>query len=118
MKILYYPNINVEHFIFKKNKPINKHLELIPLKYKENNLKTDIIIQTPHLYIPFEINRYENKMYLSLSFRNHQYDPEVKSFLSKIKEINKYIKEYIIYKFGKKISFNSNLKYENNQKLA
>jgi len=107
-------DIEIPSIIFKKKKKINRELSLIPIKYKHNNNKLDVIIQTPRLYIPFGINPYRDKNYISLSFRNYEYDREIKTFLKTIKKLSNHIEEYIKYKWGHRYHFDNNIKENGN----
>ena len=110
MNVFHGYDVDIPSIIFKKKKKINRELSLIPIKYKHNNNKLDLIIQTPKLYIPFGINSYKDKNYLSLSFRNYEYDREIKTFLKTIKKLSKHIEEYIKYKWGARFHFDNNIK--------
>ena len=58
-------NIKKESISFKKKIKYSDNFIFIPIKYENN----DLLIQTPDLFIPFEINKYsENctKQYLDL----------------------------------------------------
>ena len=114
MNVFHGYDIDIPSIIFKKKKKINRELSLIPIKYKHNNNKLDFIIQTPRLYIPFGINTYRDKNYISLSFRNYEYDREIKTFLKTIKQLSNHIEEYIKYKWGHRYHFDNNIKENDN----
>ena len=67
----------------------------IPIKY----LKDEIIIQTPKLFIPFNISSslYNEKKYIDLSFQNIKYDKNVELLLDNLKIIYEKIKNSFNY---------------------
>ena len=97
MTVFYGPDIDINNIIFKKYRRVGINLELIPLKYKLNNIKNNLILQTPKLYIPFGVNKFKGKNYISLSFRNYEYETEIKFFLKKLNKITTHIEEFIKY---------------------
>jgi hypothetical protein len=78
----------------------------IPLKYDNN----DIVIQTPKLFIPFNISKFRDKKYLDLSFQNIKNDKNIKLFYENIllihEKINKVLKKYEITKIFKEYNKN------------
>ena len=69
--ILKYNDLEIQsnHLTFEKRFKYSNNLSFIPIKY--NN--TDLLIQTPVLFVPFNISAYSkecNKKYLTLSFQS------------------------------------------------
>jgi len=100
---LEYDKINIH----KKQDHFNGYT-YIPIKYDNE----DIIIQTPKLFIPFNISSFNNKRYLDLSFQNIKNDKlitQLKNNLDLIyKKINIVLKKYSIKCFIKN-NYNNNL---------
>ena len=100
---LEYEKINIH----KKQDHLNGYT-YIPIKYDNE----DIIIQTPKLFIPFNISVFNNKRYLDLSFQNMKNDKligQLKNNLDLIhKKINDILKKYTI-KYFIKNNYNNNL---------
>ena len=73
----------------------------IPIKYDNN----DILIQTPKLFIPFNISSYNNKRYLDLSFQNIKNDTNIELMVNNLKliykKVNDSIKKYYSKEFLK-----------------
>jgi len=61
----------------------------IPIKYDNK----DFVIQTPKLFIPFNINEFNDKRYLDLSFQNIKNDKNVKLLYENLELIYKKVKE-------------------------
>ena len=78
----------------------------VPIKYDNK----DIVIQTPKLFIPFNISCFNYKKYIDLSFQNIKNDKNVKLLYDNLelflKKIKKNKKKYIIINFLKE--FNNN----------
>ena len=78
----------------------------VPIKYDDK----DIVIQTPKLFIPFNISCFNCKRYLDLSFQNIKNDKNVKLLYDNLelllKKIRDCSKKYIIINFLKE--FNNN----------
>jgi len=74
-------SIDLKKITFKKNISFSKDLFKKSIKYNQNNL----FIQTPVLYIPFDINNY-NK--LDISFLNLDKDMEIKLFYDLVNSIS------------------------------
>lgn len=92
MDVLIPEDVDASNLHLKKTQTINHNLKIIPIKYKKHY---NLIIQTPIMGIPFNINIYKGKYYLSLSFQNYDIDDEMKYFFDKINTINKKIKSYL-----------------------
>lgn len=73
--------VDLKKITFKKNISFSKDLFKKSIKYNQNNL----FIQTPVLYIPFDINTY-NK--LDVSFLNLDKDMEIKLFYDLVNSIS------------------------------
>jgi hypothetical protein len=61
----------------------------IPIKYDNK----DFVIQTPKLFIPFNIKEFNDKRYLDLSFQNIKNDKNVKLLYENLELIYKKVKE-------------------------
>jgi len=98
----YNETINIKLLTIKKQINISNEFTNYPIKYDNNNL----IIQTPIMYIPFGINKYNNKSYIDISFINSD-----KNDMKKLKSIILNINNHIKKKFKKKnIKFLSSFK--------
>ena len=110
--ILHHKDLKIKENLLRLKKQFNysKDLSFIPILYD----KKELLIQSPHMFIPFEIKNYsENfkKKYLDLTFQNNS-DKETLNFIEnlniifkKVKDvyinytINEFIKETDIYKW-------------------
>ena len=111
MEVLIPKDVDISNLHLKKTQIINHNLKIIPIKYKKHY---NLIIQTPIMGIPFNINIYKGKYYLSLSFQNYDIDDEMKYFFDKINTINKKIKSYLSKKNkGYDYSFDDSIKTNN-----
>jgi hypothetical protein len=104
--ILKFNNINIDSISIKKQINISNEFTNYPIKYNNNNL----IIQTPIVYLPFGINKYNNKSYIDISFINSSKN-DMKHFKTIILNINKYVKKKIN---RKKLKFISSFKCTEN----
>lgn len=77
-----------------------------PITYKDNYL----IVQTPIVYIPFDISTYNNRNYLQISFLNCDKDTEMNHFKTFVVETEKTIEK----KFKRNKTFISSIKRSNN----
>jgi hypothetical protein len=103
MNTIFKPNeINIKNITLKNKINISDDFTNYPIKYKNNNL----IIQTPIVYLPFGINKYNNKSYIDISFINIKNDPVMCKFEQLIVNIHNCIKK----KVSKKIKFVSSFK--------
>jgi len=103
MNTIFKPNdIDIKNITIKHKINISNDFTNYPIKYKNNNL----IIQTPIVYLPFGINKYNNKSYIDISFINIKNDPVMREFKELIVNINSCIKN----KVSKKIKFVSSFK--------
>ena len=91
--ILKFTDINMNSLSIKKQINISDEYTNYPIKYNNNNL----IIQTPIVYLPFGINKYNNKSYIDISFINASKN-SMDQFKNSILNINKFVKK----KFKKK----------------
>ena len=87
--ILKHDEFNIDHknISFKKSRQCSNDFTFIPLQYNNQ----DILIQTPHCFIPFGLNKFSNissKQYLDLSFQQKN-----KSFIHIFENIYKIIKK-------------------------
>ena len=107
MDTIFKPNeINIQNITLKNKINISDDFTNYPIKYKNNNL----IIQTPIVYLPFGINKYNNKSYIDISFINIKNDPVMCKFEQLIVNIHNCIKK----KVSKKIKFVSSFKSTEN----
>lgn len=87
-------NIKPELLSFKKKIKYSDNFIFIPIKYENKEL----LIQTPDLFIPFDINKYSDKctkQYLDLSFQSSIDNKQTELFINNLKNIhNKTIKNY------------------------
>ena len=83
---LKYDKINIH----KKLDHLNGYT-FVPLKYDNN----DFVIQTPKLFIPFNISTFNNKKYLDLSFLNIKNDKNIKLLINNLELIHVKIKDNI-----------------------
>ena len=67
MEVLFPEDIEIGKLHLKKCKIISSNLKIIPIKYNKNY---NVVVQTPIMGVPFNINIYKSKYYLSLSFQN------------------------------------------------
>lgn len=100
--ILKHNDINIKDLSIKKQINISNDFTNYPIKYNNSNL----IIQTPIVFIPFGINKFNNKSYIDFSFINSKNDKIMKDFKTKIININNHLKN----KFNSKRKFISNFK--------
>lgn len=91
--ILKFTDINMNSVSIKKQINISDEYTNYPIKYNNNNL----VIQTPIVYLPFGINKYNNKSYIDISFINASKN-SMDQFKNSILNINKFVKK----KFNKK----------------
>jgi hypothetical protein len=103
MNTIFKPNeVDIEKITLKNKINISNDFTNYPIKYKNNNL----IIQTPIVYLPFGINKYNNKSYIDISFINIKNDSVMREFKELIVNIHNCIKK----KVSKKIKFASSFK--------
>ena len=103
MNVIFKPNdINVKNITLKNKINISNDFTNYPIKYGNKNL----IIQSPIVYLPFGINKWENKSYIDISFINIKNDKSMREFKDIILNINNIIKK----KISKKIKFISSFK--------
>jgi hypothetical protein len=103
MNTIFKPNeVDIEKITLKNKINISNDFTNYPIKYKNNNL----IIQTPIVYLPFGINKYNNKSYIDISFINIKNDPVMCEFKKLIVNIHNCIKKQV----SKKIKFISSFK--------
>ena len=76
--------------IYKKQEHLNGYT-FVPIKYDNE----DFVIQTPKLFIPFNISKYNNKRYLELSFQNIKNDKNIKLLINNLELIHEKIKDNI-----------------------
>ena len=110
--MIYNQNLDYDKInIHKKQDHLNGYT-YIPIKYDNE----DIVIQTPKLFIPFNISVFNNKKYLDLSFQNIKNDKliqQLKDNLDLIHEkINKVLKKYTIKYFMKKYCNNLQMRFK------
>ena len=100
----------VKNIILKKGIFIN-NIEYYAIKYKTNKDYNNWVVQTPLLFIPFDMTRYEgNNNYLDLSFLSHEHDKDINTFLKFVIKVNKIFKNN---KKFKRYKFKNSLKEDN-----
>ena len=82
--ILKSKDIVKDEISIKKKINISNIFTNYPIKYNSKNL----IIQTPIVFLPFGINKYNNKSYIDISLINSEVCNEMKQFKNLIKDIN------------------------------
>jgi hypothetical protein len=107
-QILYKPyKFLVKNIVLKRKMFINT-IEYYPIKYKNNETYTSWVIQTPLMFIPFNLSDYEsNNNYIDISFLSHEHDTDIDTFLKFVKKINKCV---INHRTFKKYKFRNSLK--------
>lgn len=80
-----FDDINLSDIVFKKSLKVSDKSSNIPIYYN----KTDMLIQSPKMNLPFGISTYQNRMFLNLSFSNYGNDEKVIEFLSFMNSISK-----------------------------
>ena len=68
MEVFIPGDIDISNISLKKQQTINKDLKIIPLKYRKFH---NLVIQTPLMGVPFNINIYKGKYYLSFLSNNY-----------------------------------------------
>ena len=102
MNTILKPNsININLLSIKKKINISSDITNYPIKYNKNNL----VIQSPIVYLPFGINKFNNKGYIDISFINSN-DNEMNKFKETLIDIEK----YLIKKINKKKKFITSFK--------
>ena len=100
---LEYDKININ----KKLSHLNGYT-FVPVKYNNK----DLVIQTPKLFVPFNISSFNNKRYLDLSFQNIKNDKNIKLLVDNLQlihqKITDSIKKYKIKPFLKQ-NYKNNL---------
>ena len=94
--ILYHKNLKIDPELLSLKKKIkySDNFIYIPIKYNGK----DILLQTPDLFIPFNINKYSekcNKNYLDLSFQSIKENNSTERFITNLETIhNKVYRQY------------------------
>ena len=111
--ILKYDDFSIDEkkIRYKKSRQCSNDFTFIPLQYDNN----EILIQTPHCFIPFGINKFSNissKQYIDLSFQ--QKDTHLIDIFEKIDEIvkNKYKDKYQVEKYLKSSQYSQWLRFK------
>jgi hypothetical protein len=100
--ILKHNDINIKDLSIKKQINVSNDFTNYPVKYNNNNL----VIQTPIVFLPFGINKFNNKSYIDFSFINSNNDKNMKTFKTKMINISNHLKN----KFSSKRKFISSFK--------
>ena len=91
--ILHHKGLNINNSLikFKKGFKYSENISFIPIHYN----KKELLIQSPNMYIPFDIINYKenNKQYLDLTFQNSS-DKETCEFLKNIYSIFDCVKNH------------------------
>ena len=115
MNTIFKPNdIDIKNITLKNKINISNDFTNYPIKYKNNNL----IIQTPIVYLPFGINKYNNKSYIDISFINIKNDPVMREFKELIVNIQSCIKKKVSKKIKCVSSFKSTEFYPDRLRLS
>lgn len=82
-------DFDVEKIEIRPITKVNNNFLKIPIKINIKEKKKPFLIQTPKMYLPFGINdQYQNKnIYLDISFRDAEYNPQIKKFRTLVKKI-------------------------------
>lgn len=89
--MIYNQELNYDKIkIHKKQDHLNGYT-FVPIKYDNK----DFVIQTPKLFIPFNISTFNNKRYLDLSFQNIKNDKNIKLLINNLELIHEKIKDTI-----------------------
>jgi len=89
--MIYNQELNYDKIkIHKKQDHLNGYT-FVPIKYDNK----DFVIQTPKLFIPFNISTFNNKRYLDLSFQNIKNDKNIKLLINNLDLIHEKIKDNI-----------------------
>ena len=99
-KVLNYSDIKLKNIILKKCVFESENYYTIPLKYKINDEKLDIIIQSPNMPIMNDIIEYETskgkkKYFIDFSIKDENVNNDIKLFRKFIKKIDKFTKSKI-----------------------
>ena len=98
----------VKNIVLKKGIFIN-NIEYYAIKYKNNKDYNNWVVQTPLLFIPFDMTRYEgNNNYLDLSFLSQEYDKDIKVLNYDTKSV---------YGFGHQVYYENVIKVLNDKNL-
>tara|TARA_B100001123_G_scaffold411195_1_gene507158 strand:+ start:487 stop:1368 length:882 start_codon:yes stop_codon:yes gene_type:complete len=98
-------------FYIKTPLKYSKSFTFIPIQYKYKGNLTDIIFQSPHLFIPYGVTKLSNgKLILDISFQNSMNDKDVDLFYAMLQTIysifqKRYSKEYQVHNFCKDTPF-------------
>ena len=95
-------DIDISSIKLKKKISVGNNSYNYPISYRDNNL----IVQTPIVYIPFDISSYNNRNYLHISFLNCDNDDEMNEFKQFVLNTEKNIQK----KFKKNRKFISSVK--------
>lgn len=98
-----YDKINIH----KKQEHLNGYT-FVPIKYNNK----DLVIQTPKLFIPFNISVFNGKRYLNLTFQNVKNDKLVKQLIDNLDILHSKIKSVL-----KKYSIRNFIRRNNNDNL-
>ena len=81
--------INPTLLRLKKKISVGNNSYNYPITYETSY--TNLVIQTPIVYIPFDISSYNHKTYINISFQNCDNDSEIKTFKDCINNIENVI---------------------------
>ena len=74
--------LNDISFYIKSPLHYSNSFTFIPIQYKYKGKITNVVFQTPQLFVPYGVKELSNKkLILDLSFQNHENDIHVSTFL-------------------------------------
>jgi hypothetical protein len=127
VSILYKPYLFVPKYLLLKRKIVQHKIDYIPIKYHTHNSYHNLVIQTPILFIPFNISNFDMpNNYLDVSFNNNQYDKDIELFYQFVTHINTYfnkLKKFKKYRFVSSVkpkynNYPERLRLNYNKKLS
>ena len=94
-KVFNYDEVDVTNIIIQKPIKYGKHIVKFPIKYRNKSKKKNLIIQSPKMYLPFQVMNFTNYLVIDYSFCNIDFDPKQNIFLILLNEINVKIRKLI-----------------------
>lgn len=94
-KIFNFGEIDVNNIIIQKPIKYGNHIIKFPIKYKYKSRKYNLLIQSPKMYLPFQLMNFNNYYIIDYSFCNIDFDAKQNLFLILLNEINIKIRKLI-----------------------